>query len=146
MFPKQCAPKKCLAFETLCTVQFDDRLIRRWLTAQFAVSGKKMKKTNSHFQKLRQLLNQFASSELGAMQVAEYLLMGTVITLGVLVGLVSYRDALVLEYGDIATAFQRIDQGYSYTINGTTYSYTDTGSSGHTNTISVTTPSAAGEN
>jgi len=105
-----------------------------------------MKNTIKYCQRLRLLFNRFASSELGAMQVAEYLLMGTVITLGVLVGLASYRDALVLEYGDVATAFQRIDQSYSFTISGTTYSYTDTGSSSHTNTISVTSPGAAGEN
>jgi len=105
-----------------------------------------MKNTIKYCQRLRLLLNRFASSELGAMQVAEYLLMGTVITLGVLVGLVSYRDALVLEYGDVATAFQRIDQSYSFTLSGTTYSYTDSGSSSHTNTISVTTPTASGEN
>jgi hypothetical protein len=105
-----------------------------------------MKKPGSHVQHMRLLLKQFVASEFGAMQVAEYLLMGTVITLGVLVGLASYRNALVLEYGDVATALQRIDQSYSFTLSGTTYSYTDSGSSGHTNTISVTTPTASGEN
>jgi hypothetical protein len=105
-----------------------------------------MKNAKSLIHRMQLLLKQLATCELGAMQVAEYLLMGTVITLGVLVGLVSYRDALVLEYGDVATAFKRIDQSYSFTISGTTYSYTDSGSSSHTNTISVTTPSAAGEN
>jgi hypothetical protein len=105
-----------------------------------------MKNPGSYFQQLRLLLKQLVSSELGAMQVAEYLLMGTVITLGVLVGLASYRNALVLEYGDVATAFQRIDQSYSFTLSGTTYSYTDSNSSSHTNTISVTTPTAGGEN
>jgi len=81
------------------------------------------------------------------MQVAEYLLMGTIITLGVLVGLVSYRDALVLEYGDLSAAFESISQSYTFTLTGpggSTSTYTD-GATNLSNTISVSAPTASGE-
>ena len=92
-------------------------------------------------------LRRFAECDCGAMQVTEYLLMGTIVSLGVIVGLVSYRDSIVLEYGDVATAFKRIDQSYTYTLTGsTTSSFSDSDSTSHTNTINVTSPSGSGEN
>ena len=92
-------------------------------------------------------LRRLAKCEHGAMQVTEYLLMGTIVSLGVIVGLVSYRNAVVLEYGDVATAFKRIDQSYSFTLTGsTTSSFSDSDSTSHTNTINVTSPSGSGEN
>jgi Flp pilus assembly pilin Flp len=95
---------------------------------------------------LPHLLRRFITCESGAMQVAEYLLMGSIIAIGVLVGLVSYRDALALEYGDTAAALKNLDQSYSFTLTGTsptTSSFSDT--VGFANTISVTSPAASGE-
>jgi hypothetical protein len=107
---------------------------------------KTMKKSNALLRTTLTLLRQLIACEQGAMQVTEYLLMGTIVSLGVIVGLASYRNALVLEYGDVATAFQRIDQSYSYTLTGsTTSSFSDSDSTSHTNTINVTI-AGSGEN
>ncbi|MFM7057583.1 MAG: hypothetical protein ACKO2P_11750 [Planctomycetota bacterium] len=106
-----------------------------------------MKKLNFLVRPPLTLVRRFLACDQGAMQVTEYLLMGTIISLGVIVGLVSYRNSLVLEYGDIATAFKRIDQSYSYTLTGgATSSFSDSDSTSHTNTINVTSPAGAGEN
>jgi Flp pilus assembly pilin Flp len=89
-------------------------------------------------------LRQFLKSEAGAMQAAEYLLMGTIVALGILVGLVSYRDALATEYGDVAAALKNLNQSFTFTLSGGgTSSYSD--SVGATNTISVSAPAPSTE-
>jgi Flp pilus assembly pilin Flp len=78
------------------------------------------------------------------MQAVEYLLMGTIVALGILVGLVSYRDAIATEYGDIAAALKNLNQSFSFTLSGGgTSSYGD--SVGATNTISVSAPAPTSE-
>lgn len=105
-----------------------------------------MKRQGSESGQIRELLVGFATCESGAMQVAEYLLMGSIVCIGMLVGLVSYRDAIALEYGDAAAALKNLNQSYAFTLTGTspqTSSFSD--SVGFTNTISVSSPAAVGE-
>lgn len=113
-----------------------------------------MNKINRLLRTARNLLKQLTVCEQGAMQVTEYLLMGTVIALGVLVGLVSYRNSITLEYGDIAAAFDSLDQSYEYQftdfVGGTATTrspvfYDDTDGTNQSNTISVTSPAGSGE-
>jgi Flp pilus assembly pilin Flp len=93
---------------------------------------------------LLNFLRQFLKCEAGAMQAVEYLLMGTIVALGILVGLVSYRDAIATEYGDIAAALKNLNQSFSFTLSGGgTSSYGD--SVGATNTISVSAPAPTSE-
>lgn len=50
----------------------------------------------------------------GAIVSAEIMLVGTVLVLGVIVGLKSVRDSVVTELADVAQAFANINQSYSY--------------------------------
>jgi len=113
-----------------------------------------MHKKNRLFRTARVLLRRLIACEQGAMQVAEYLLMGTVITLGVIVGLVSYRNSITLEYGDVAAAVDSLDQSYEYQftdfVGGTATTrspvfYDDTDGTNQSNTINVTSPAGSGE-
>jgi hypothetical protein len=57
----------------------------------------------------------FLRSEDGFLLSSEALLIGTIAVLGLLVGLVSVRDAVVNELGDFAQAIGLLQQDYSYT-------------------------------
>ena len=51
-----------------------------------------------------------------AISPAALILLTTIVILGAIVGLVSVRDYLVQEFGDVAVGLERIDQSYSYDI------------------------------
>jgi hypothetical protein len=53
--------------------------------------------------------------ETGSVGSAEMVLIMTIMTLGVVVGLKSFRDGAVTELADLAQALSEIDQSYSYT-------------------------------
>ncbi|MEI7701427.1 MAG: hypothetical protein WCK86_16630 [Planctomycetia bacterium] len=60
----------------------------------------------------------------------EFILIGTLVSIGVIVGLAEYRNAVVQEYGDVSAALLHLDQSWSLTLvtsgGGTaTYSYSD---------------------
>ena len=59
---------------------------------------------------LRQLWN----DETGAIVSAEIMLIGTILVIGVIVGLKSLRDAVTTELADLAQAFANVNQSYSY--------------------------------
>jgi hypothetical protein len=46
----------------------------------------------------------------------ELILVGTIVVLGTIVGLATYRDALVQELGDTAAAVGELSQGYDYAL------------------------------
>lgn len=50
----------------------------------------------------------------GAVVSAEIMLVGTILVIGVIVGLKSVRDAVVSELADVAQAFSNVNQSYSY--------------------------------
>lgn len=60
--------------------------------------------------------------ERGAVHAAMYLLLLTLVALGALVGLATYRDQVVQELGDLATALNHLDQSVG------TFQDTDAGS------------------
>lgn len=63
------------------------------------------------------------NDEAGFIVSAELVLIATILVLGLIVGLVSVRDQVVQELGDIALAFARINQSYSFSgITGHTSS------------------------
>jgi len=45
---------------------------------------------------------------------AELLLIATILVIGLIVGMVAVRDAVVAEYGDVAEAIGALDQSYSF--------------------------------
>jgi hypothetical protein len=54
------------------------------------------------------------NDEAGFIVSAELVLIATILVLGMIVGLVSIRDQVVQELGDIAYAFATINQSYSF--------------------------------
>jgi Flp pilus assembly pilin Flp len=52
--------------------------------------------------------------ETGSVGTAELIMIMTIMTIGVLVGLKSFRDATVTEFADLAQALANLDQTYSY--------------------------------
>jgi Flp pilus assembly pilin Flp len=52
--------------------------------------------------------------EQGAVGSAELLLIMTIMVIGVVVGMKSFRDAAVTEFADLAQALANLDQSYSY--------------------------------
>jgi hypothetical protein len=57
----------------------------------------------------------FLCQEEGFVLSSEALLMGTSVVLGLLVGLVSVRDSLVMEFEDFSEAIGFLNQSYTYT-------------------------------
>lgn len=55
--------------------------------------------------------------ERGVVMSAELILMATICVIGIIVGLVTYRDQVVQELGDAAMAVSQLNQGYSYTTD-----------------------------
>jgi len=78
---------------------------------------------------MKNMFQGFLRSEDGFLLSSEALLIGTIAVLGLLVGLVSIRDAVVQELGDFGQAISLLDQSYTYTgVNDAGTSTTTTGS------------------
>jgi len=80
------------------------------------------------------IVSRFLREDQGALHSVEFILIGTLVSIGVIVGLTEYRNAVVQEYGDVAASLLHLDQSWtmeivtsvSPTVATTTYSYTDT--------------------
>ncbi len=60
------------------------------------------------------IISRFWNEQDGAIISAEFILVATIMVLGVIVGLKSVRDSVVSELADVAQAIANIDQSYSY--------------------------------
>ncbi|WP_417390771.1 hypothetical protein [Gimesia sp.] len=60
------------------------------------------------------MLNKFWNDEAGFVVSSELVLIGTILVLGVVVGLATVRDQVVQELGDLALAISNINQSYSF--------------------------------
>ena len=58
------------------------------------------------------MLKTLWNDESGVILSAEIVLVGTILVLGMIVGLVSLQSAVVQELGDLASAFGDLDQSY----------------------------------
>jgi len=75
----------------------------------------------------RKIVTDFVRDEHGAVQVSELILMATILAIGSIVGLSSYRNAVVTEYNDLGLAVGSLNQSFSYALpSGAIVSYTDT--------------------
>ncbi len=75
----------------------------------------------------RKIVTDFVRDEHGAVQVSELILMATILAIGSIVGLSSYRNAVVTEYNDLGLAVGSLNQSFSYALpGGAIVSYTDT--------------------
>lgn len=77
---------------------------------------------------MNMLLKQLWKDENGFALSTELILIATVVLIGALVGLSTYRDQLVQEFGDAALAVGALNQSYSFS-GGTVAGFTVAGSS-----------------
>ncbi len=60
------------------------------------------------------IMSRFWNEQDGAIISAEFILVATILVLGVIVGLKSVRDSVVSELADVAQAIANVDQSYTY--------------------------------
>lgn len=106
---------------------------------------------------MKNMFKGFVRSEDGFLLSSEALLIGTIAVLGLLVGLVSVRDAVVNELGDFSQAIGLLNQSYTYTgvqdtnattqggLLGDTTDISDSATGTDANGINVSAPTGAGE-
>lgn len=63
---------------------------------------------------MKLVISRLWNEQQGAIVSAEILMIGTILVIGVIVGLKSVRDAVVSELGDFAQAISNANQGYCY--------------------------------
>ncbi len=86
---------------------------------------------------LSRVFRRLLQDENGFLSATDYILATTILAFGAIVGLVTLRDAVVQEFGDIAVALEFLPQTYSVTItlsNGSTKSF------GYTDSNTLTDP------
>ncbi len=60
------------------------------------------------------LLKRLWRDETGFLASTDLILLTVILTLGMIVGLTAFRDQVVQEFGDLATAVGRLNQSYQY--------------------------------
>ena len=68
---------------------------------------------------------QLWNEEGGSVSPFATVLLMTILLLGLLPGVVTLRDQIVQEFGDVAVAIETFDQSYSYSFNGVPSQYID---------------------
>jgi len=63
---------------------------------------------------MRHLLSNLWNDDCGALIAAEFLFVATILVIGIIVGLVSVRNAIVHELAELANAVLALSQGYSF--------------------------------
>lgn len=61
----------------------------------------------------------------GAIDSGSYLLLITIVGIGMVCGLTTLRDKVAQELGDVASALEQLDQSYSFTVGTVTSQYPD---------------------
>ncbi len=72
------------------------------------------------------IARQFWNDEGGSVSPIATILIITMLVLGIIPGLVTFRDQVVQKFGDTAVALESLDQSYSFTVNGVDSEYVDT--------------------
>ncbi|MBX3450167.1 MAG: hypothetical protein KF777_11430 [Planctomycetaceae bacterium] len=62
----------------------------------------------------------------GSVDGASYLLLVTILGIGMVCGLVTMRDQFAQQFGDVASALEQVNQSYSFTVGTVTSQYSDT--------------------
>lgn len=70
-----------------------------------------------------QAINRLWRDEQGFVVSTDLMILSTIVVLGMLVGLVTYRDQVVQEMGDMAAAVGAINQSYSFASFTLSYSF-----------------------
>ena len=64
-----------------------------------------------------QLIKRLARDERGFASAVGLIFLFAILVIGVIVGLVTVRDHIVTEFGDVAVALDNLSQSFSYTIS-----------------------------
>lgn len=65
--------------------------------------------------------------ERGVTSIVDILLVGAIAGIGMIVGLATFRDQVVLHFNDAALALRSLNQSYSITVGGVTTQFNDPG-------------------
>lgn len=82
----------------------------------------------------RQFFARLQNDVCGTIDCAGYLLMATILGIGVLVGIATYRDQVVQEFGDIADSLESLDQSYRFTLGNQVHKFEDKNTKSHQQT------------
>lgn len=94
---------------------------------------------------ISQLLRRLYKDEDGIVAVNDYVLLATIVAIGAIVGLVTLRDAVIQELGDVGIGLENLQQNYTVSMTFATVSGgTTTTSFGYT-TDNNPTELAAGQ-
>ena len=80
----------------------------------------------SHSMKEASLRARFWNDETGFVDATNYILMTTLIGIGMIVGLTAIRDAVVQTFGDVAIGLERLDHTYTINCPVATFGFVDT--------------------
>jgi len=72
-----------------------------------------------------QVAIRFFRDDAGEMAATDLILINSIVCLGMIVGLASFRDQVVQYYGDAALALESLNQSYSFTVGTVTSKYND---------------------
>lgn len=75
----------------------------------------------------RDQIRRFLREESGVIHAVSYLLLVTIIVLGMVAGLSSLRNSFVQRMGDISGALESLNQSYTFTVAGVASTFTDGG-------------------
>lgn len=75
--------------------------------------------------KFREGAIRFWRESAGLAEVPQLVLVVAILAIGLTVGLVSFRDMIVQNLGDVALALENLDQSFSITVNGETREFVD---------------------
>ena len=87
------------------------------------------------------MIKRLWNDEAGFVISSELVLVATVLVIGMLVGIVTVRDQVVQELGDVATAIGQVNE--SYTFNGVTGHTSATAGSSYTDETDYCNPAAS---
>lgn len=73
------------------------------------------------------IVRELWSDERGVTSIVDILLVGAIAGVGMIVGLATFRDQVVLHFNDAALALRSLDQSFSITIGTMTSSFADPG-------------------
>jgi hypothetical protein len=68
--------------------------------------------------KLKLIWNELRDDEAGMTPIQSMILLMTIVSLGAIAGVMTYRDQLIQEYGDLAVTLESLDQSYSVSVPG----------------------------
>jgi len=71
---------------------------------------------------MNQLLRRLYKDEDGVVAVSDYVLLATIVAIGTIVGLVTLRDAVIQELGDVGIGLENLQQNYTVSMTFATVS------------------------